>query len=133
MAFVLISEAQSRITSIEVEENGVIVLEGYTPGTAYIGITLNNEGSPQKDLSVVKVSGAFSVRVSVLNEFPELIRQTRWINEGVAGIASLWEKKTIKIICGRGIPSKACSFCQKNGFHLENRLARDEFHYKIYR
>ena len=125
------TEAQT-ISSISVEEGGVIIIKGYSPATAYLGITLNEGGFPEKNSDAIKVNGQFNIRFYALKEFSGIALQQRWMSDGVEGIVSLWDKKVTKFICGKGNPHKACEYCQRNGFHFENRLDRKTFRYKIF-
>ena len=89
---------------------------GYSPEstrTDYIGLTVDTDDNGSfdindKDYFPRSVNGEFNETFSIMADRDEVA--------GKRYIVSLWNRKVDD--CG-------CNWCDKNGYHLENRLARD--------
>lgn len=88
-----------------------VVISGATfEGTMYLGFTWMTPYS-EIDKAVVKVKGNFTKRYTV---------PLMSIDKGSMScdfVAALWNKKVSKRRCDRG----PCRWCQKNGYHMEDR------------
>jgi hypothetical protein len=99
--------------SVEVKNmaNTQASVTGYAPKKCWLGVTAQ-WGGREKDFPVKRVSGKFSENYALsIGEMPGAV------DAGVTWIACLWEKKVDN--CG-------CEYCQRNGYHMEGRIARAE-------
>ena len=117
------SNADGRITGVK---NGYfeIVVEGYTEdGPLWLGCTFYPGTENERDLEPVRVRGKFEVSFDVPTEsrYGGIVDRARSLVEADYAVA-LWGWKVDKSECRNGSGGRPCTYCRKNGFHMEGRV-----------
>jgi len=84
-------------------------------GSLWLGCTVEYNNGIEMDLDVKKVNGSFDTTFYYKLD-PEGVREV---------IVALWRWKVDKGECAKNHGGQACEWCNKNGYHLEDRIARE--------
>jgi hypothetical protein len=131
---------QKLINKPEKQEVWVVI---HSSMESWVGMTFNYDTNNEIDLKLQKVERGGSTvvfDVSQLHKSTNIARRalsdpTRLAKKEIGGdgipyAVAVWDKKIGRIKCAMA-NGKACKYCKKNGYHLENRLARTTDNYNI--
>ena len=104
--------ATGRITEVKDMFMGITVIGETEDGYLWLGCTLWPDEIKERDFPVRKVSGRFEESFGV----PEI---------NADYVVALWRWKVDKDECHNGEGGKACKYCVRNGYHMEDRIARE--------
>ncbi|MHC5057787.1 MAG: hypothetical protein ACYTKD_24210 [Planctomycetota bacterium] len=105
--------ASSGELSVSIVRGQLAVRGEVRGGTAYLGCTITDSQGDEHYASPKNVSGRFRQSFSGWHA-----------NQEWDWVVALWEKKVYKRACKNGPRGKPCEWCEKSGYHLENRLDR---------
>lgn len=107
-------KATGSITSLTVT-NPTATVKGKTEGgSLWLAYTVRWDDGQEKDYKPIKVKGSFSENISFAVR-PQGLKEV---------IVCLWREKVSSSECAKKHNGKACQYCQKNGFHMEDRVDR---------
>lgn len=134
ISFITISNAYARTARLSIKTSGPlsnrVVITGKVSGYScheafkrgplgkqsglWLGITAI-VGSKKIDFEPIRVNG--SIRKSKMLDPQRISNETGGYAKKVRWVVSLWVLKVHKRAC-----AKKCSYCRKNGYHMENRI-----------
>ena len=109
--------ATGRVT--EVKDTGLflIVIGETEHGPLWLGCTFFPDTNREFDLGVRRVRGRFKESFTIpVTSVPEM---------RASYVVALWRWKVDRSECHRGENGRACKYCVRNGYHLEDRIDRE--------
>ena len=94
-------------------------------GTKWVGATLRNASGVEQDQDAIQVENGKTYNLST-SISPALHSGGGWdMNANINSIQymlALWGNRIDARNCKSGVNGKPCNYCQKNGYHMEERL-----------
>lgn len=104
--------AKGRITELKVHASQATVQGITSKGSLWLAYTVRYHDGVEVDHEPVKVKGKFTKTV-YYQPRPQGLK---------AVLVCLWRYKVTAKRCAKDNGGKACQYCRKNGFHMEERM-----------